>query len=103
MTAGIWKDVKLNFWNTAKIEHLKIEQKVLTKQKAELQIRAEIIAENEGNYSFTTDLQNHKIFLRKGLNKISVPFTIENPHFWQPQRLGKSDVVCIEIFVKERR
>ncbi|SDL74739.1 beta-mannosidase [Chryseobacterium taihuense] len=101
VTAGIWKDVKLNFWNTAKIEHLKIEQKVLTKQKAELQIRAEIIAENEGNYSFTTDLQNHKIFLRKGLNKISVPFTIENPHFWQPNGWGKAMLYALKFSLKK--
>lgn len=101
VTAGIWKDVKLNFWNTAKIEHLKIEQKVLTKQKAELQIRAEIIAENEGNYSFTTDLQNHKIFLRKGLNKISVPFTIENPHFWQPNGWGKAMMYALKFSLKK--
>ncbi|QQV03575.1 MULTISPECIES: beta-mannosidase [Chryseobacterium] len=101
VTAGIWKDVKLNFWNTAKIEHLKIEQKVLTKQKAELQIRAEIIAENEGNYSFITDLQNHKIFLRKGLNKISVPFTIENPHFWQPNGWGKTMLYALKFSLKK--
>lgn len=101
VTAGIWKDVKLNFWNTAKIEHLKIEQKVLTKQKAELQIRAEIIAENEGNYSFTTDLQNHKIFLIKGLNKISVPFTIENPHFWQPNGWGKAMLYALKFSLKK--
>ncbi|KUJ56588.1 beta-mannosidase [Chryseobacterium aquaticum] len=101
VTSGIWKDVKLNFWNTVKIEHLKIEQKVLTKQKAELQIRAEIIAENEGNYSFTTDLQNHKIFLRKGLNKISVPFTIENPHFWQPSGWGKAMLYALKFSLKK--
>jgi beta-mannosidase len=52
VTAGIWKDVKLNFWNTAKLDHIKIEQKNLTKQKADLNIQAEIFAKEEGKYSF---------------------------------------------------
>ena len=37
VTAGIWKDVKLNFWNKAKFENIKIEQKNLTKQKADFE------------------------------------------------------------------
>ncbi len=28
VTAGIWKDVKLNFWNNAKISNIQLEQKV---------------------------------------------------------------------------
>lgn len=27
VTAGIWKDVKIEFWNTARIETIKVEQK----------------------------------------------------------------------------
>jgi beta-mannosidase len=52
VTAGIWKDVKLNFWNTAKLDHVKIEQKNLTKQKADLNIQAEIFAKKKENTVF---------------------------------------------------
>jgi beta-mannosidase len=101
VTAGIWKDVKLNFWNHAKLENVKIEQKSLTKQKADLIIHAEIIAEKEGKYSFTTDKTNHDIVLKKGLNKISVPFKIENPHFWQPNGWGKAMTYVLKFSLKK--
>jgi beta-mannosidase len=99
--AGIWKDVKLNFWNHAKLENVKIEQKSLTKQKADLNILAEIFAEKEGKYSFTTDKTNYDIVLKKGLNKISVPFKIENPHFWQPNGWGKAMTYVLKFLLKK--
>jgi len=101
VTAGIWKDVKLNFWNHAKLENIKIEQKSLTKQKADLNIHAEIFVEKEGKYSFTTDRTNHDIVLKKGLNKISVPFKIENPHFWQPNGWGKAMTYVLKFALKK--
>jgi beta-mannosidase len=101
VTAGIWKDVKLNFWNHAKLENVKIEQKSLTKQKADLIIYAEIFAENEGKYSFTTDKTNHDIVLKKGLNKISVPFKIENPQLWQPNGWGKAMTYLLKFALKK--
>ncbi|KQS91591.1 glycoside hydrolase family 2 protein, partial [Chryseobacterium sp. Leaf394] len=101
VTAGIWKDVKLNFWNHAKLENIKIEQKSLTKQKADLNIHSEIFVEKEGKYSFTTDKTNHDIVLKKGLNKISVPFKIENPHIWQPNGWGKAMTYVLKFALKK--
>ncbi|MFC0428667.1 beta-mannosidase [Chryseobacterium scophthalmum] len=101
VTAGIWKDVKLNFWNQAKIENIRIEQKALTKQRADLNIYAEIYAEKEGKYVFVTDKENHDIALRKGLNKISVPFKIENPHLWQPNGWGKAIIYALKFSLKK--
>lgn len=101
VTAGIWKDVKLNFWNQAKIENIKIEQKALTKQRADLNIYSEIYAEKEGKYVFATDKENHDIALRKGLNKISVPFKIENPHLWQPNGWGKAIIYALKFSLKK--
>lgn len=101
VTTGIWKDVKLNFWNQAKIENIKIEQKALTKQRADLNIYAEIYAEKEGKYVFATDKENHDIALRKGLNKISVPFKIEDPHLWQPNGWGKAIIYALQFSLKK--
>ncbi|MBD3905335.1 glycoside hydrolase family 2 protein [Chryseobacterium sp. Ch-15] len=101
VTAGIWKDVKLNFWNQAKIENIKIEQKALTNQRADLNIYAEIYAEKEGKYVFDTDNENHDIALRKGLNKISVPFKIENPKLWQPNGWGKAMIYALKFSLKK--
>ncbi|SEW31474.1 beta-mannosidase [Chryseobacterium wanjuense] len=101
VTAGIWKDVKLNFWNQAKLENVKIEQKVLTKQKADLNIHAEIIANNNGNYRILINGQSQNISLKPGLNTISVPYQIKNPKLWQPNGWGDPNVYELKISLQK--
>jgi len=101
VTAGIWKDVKLNFWNHAKLENLKIEQKNVTKQKAELNIYAEIFAEQNGNYIFLINNEAQNISLKQGLNKISIPYQILNPKLWQPNGWGEPNLYDLKISLKK--
>lgn len=97
VTAGIWKEVKLEFWNHAKLENLKIEQKILTKQRADLNIHAEIFAEKEGKYSFSINNKINTIQLKKGKNTIQLPFTIDNPKLWQPNGWGDPNLHTVKI------
>jgi len=101
VTAGIWKDVKLNFWNNAKLENIKIEQKSVTKQKAELNIQTEIIAEKEGKYSVSINNQPNSFQLKKGKNTIQIPFTINNPKLWQPNGWGDPNLYDIKISLQK--
>lgn len=101
VTAGIWKDVKLNFWNNAKLENVKIEQKVLTKQKAELNIYNEIFADQEGKYIISINDKLNNIQLKKGKNSIQIPFTIKNPKLWQPNGWGDPNLYNIKISLQK--
>lgn len=101
VTAGIWKDVKLNFWNQVKLENVKVEQKNLTKQKADLNIYAEIFAEQSGKYSFLINNETHDVSLQQGLNKISIPFQITNPKLWQPNGWGEPTLYDLKISLKK--
>ena len=101
VTAGIWKDVKLNFWNQAKLENVKVEQKNLTKQKADLNIYAEIFAKQSGKYSFLINNETHDVFLQQGLNKISIPFQITNPKLWQPNGWGEPTLYDLKVSLKK--
>lgn len=101
VTAGIWKDVKLNFWNTAKLNHVKIEQKNLTKQKADLNIQAEIFTEKEGKYTFSINGKYQNISLKSGLNLISTPYEIQNPKLWQPNGWGDPNLYDIKISLQK--
>lgn len=101
VTAGIWKDVKLNFWNQAKIENVKTEQKSLTGQKAELIIHAEIFTEQAGKYSFLINNETHAISLKQGLNKILIPYQILNPKLWQPNGWGEPKLYDLKISLKK--
>lgn len=101
VTAGIWKDVKLSFWNTAKLENVKVEQKKLTKEKADLNIHAEIIAEKEGNYTISINNQPSNVQLKKGKNIIQIPFVIDNPKLWQPNGWGKQELYPVRVSLRK--
>ncbi len=97
VTAGIWKDVQLNFWNRAKIENIKIEQKSVTGKQAELQIHTEIFAQEAGKYSVAVNENIQNISLKQGKNRVSVPYQIQNPKLWQPNGWGKPNLYDLKI------
>lgn len=101
VTAGIWKKVQLNFWNQAKLENVKIEQKTLTKQKADLNIHADIFAEKEGKYVISINNKSQNIVLKSGLNEISVPYQIQNPKLWQPNGWGDPNLYPLKISLQK--
>lgn len=90
VTAGIWKDVKIEFWNTARIETIKIEQKKLSGKSADLYIHTSILAEKEGKYTFRINDKANTVQLKKGNNRLAIPFTIRNPKLWQPNGWGEA-------------
>lgn len=101
VTAGIWKDVKLEFWNNAKLENIKVEQKSVTKQKADLNIYTEILANQEGKYSISINNKITNIQLKKGKNTIQFPLTIQNPKLWQPNGWGDPNLYIINISLQK--
>lgn len=101
VTAGIWKDVKLNFWNIARLDNIKIEQKILTKQKADLNIHAEIFATEEGKYTFSINGKSQNISLKSGLNLISIPYQIQNPKLWQSNGWGNPNLYDIKVSLQK--
>ncbi|WP_426277282.1 beta-mannosidase [Chryseobacterium sp. S-02] len=101
VTVGIWKEVKLNFWNQAKLENVKIEQKTLTRQKADLHIHTEIFAEKEGKYTLLINNKSQNIALKSGVNVISVPYQIQNPKLWQPNGWGDPNLYQLKISLQK--
>jgi beta-mannosidase len=101
VTAGIWKDVQLKFWNQAKLENVKIEQKALTQQKTDLNIHAEIFVEKEGKYSISINNKSQNIALKLGVNVISVPYQIQNPKLWQPNGWGDPNLYNLKILLQK--
>lgn len=101
VTAGIWKDIKLEFWNGAQLENVKIEQKAVNKQKAELNIYTEILADKEGKYSVLINNTINQIHVKKGKNTVQIPFTINNPKLWQPNGWGNPNLYDIKISLQK--
>ncbi len=103
VTAGIWKDVKLNFWNNAKIQNIQLEQKSLTTAKGQLSFNIEVFADKPGGYQLAINGLNPKAFtLQKGLNKVSVPYEVKNPKLWQPSGWGKAELYDFKVILTEK-
>ncbi|WP_300672089.1 glycoside hydrolase family 2 protein [Soonwooa sp.] len=105
VTTGIWKDVKLVTWDEAKIENIRVEQKLINTKKADLVFNTEInvgqVGEND-LYKLQVSI-NGKIYknlkLKRELNKVSFPFEIKNPKLWQPNGVGKQEMYDFKISV----
>ena len=93
VTSGIWKPIKLNFWNNFRINDLHFTQKIVEDNafiKAEAEVlsfldnqivTAKIFVDNE---IITKDF----VHLKKGNNKLSIPFTIDEFERWWPNGMG---------------
>lgn len=88
VTAGIWKKVQLKFWNSAKIENVKYNQKVLNKTVADLDFIFTIFAEKSGKYQIKLGQKPFPFILKKGQNVVKVPLSIPNPILWWSNGLG---------------
>jgi beta-mannosidase len=88
VTAGIWKPVQLKFWNSAKIESVKYEQKVLNESVADLDFIFTISAVKSGSYQIKLGVKPFYFDLKKGQNVVKVPITIQNPILWWSNGLG---------------
>ena len=95
---GIWKPISINFFNNARIEDFYVKQNNITTEKAEIENQIEIYSHTEKNAQISIEysLDGQKlnslekdITLKKGINNISLPLTIEDPQLWMPVDWGE--------------
>lgn len=98
VACGIWKDVKLKFWNQAKINNIQFIQKSLTNTKAMVDFKLQIYSTLEDVYQLKI-LQNNKVKvfdmnvnLQSGLNSIKIALEIDNPKMWWTHNLGEQNL-----------
>ncbi|MGR3854001.1 beta-mannosidase [Chryseobacterium indologenes] len=97
VTAGIWKDVQLEFWNNAKIITVKDIQKRVPGTSDNLSFEVEIYAQNDGDYILDLNKNHQKISLKKGINKMSVPYETRGMKLWQPNGRGEAHLYDFEV------
>jgi beta-mannosidase len=88
VTAGIWKNVHLKFWNQATIENLRFEQKELNEEIAKIDFFFSIQIDKSGTYQIEFNEKFYSFKLKKGKNEIKIPFQISNPILWWCNGLG---------------
>lgn len=93
VTSGIWLPVYLEGWNSLKIEDVFYEQQKISHELAAVDAQLDILSHDsqEAKVEILSDEGHHfvrKVFLHKGLNHVSIPFTIEKPNLWWTRELG---------------
>jgi beta-mannosidase len=98
VTCGIWKDVKLKFWNQAKINNIQFIQKSLTSTKAFIEFKLQIKSSLDDMFQIKV-LDNNavKVFdmnvnLQSGLNSIKLAIEIKDPKLWWTHNLGEQNL-----------
>ncbi len=102
VTAGIWKDVKLHFWNSASISNVKHIQKSLSDDLAELEFVAEIKSNTNGEFQLKINDKLEIIQLKKGKNKVSVYYQIKKPKCWWSNGLGEAYLYSFSISLSKK-
>jgi len=90
VTAGIWKKVKLNFWNSVTIENVKYEQKLLSNEIAQLVFTTEVHCQQSGKYQLKINDVSKIYSLKKGKNLLKIDYEIKKPKRWWSNGLGEA-------------
>lgn len=97
VTAGVWKPVRLKFWNSFYLENVKYSQKELTDKKAVLEFSMTVFATKSESISIEINEKVVGFKLKKGNNVIRIPYEIENPKLWWCHGLGEPNLYPFEI------
>ncbi len=103
VTAGIWKEVKLNFWNTAEISNVKYIQTVLTDSQAILNFSTTVNCNKAGIYHLIINDKKQSYSLQKGQNKLELSYEINNPKRWWSNGLGEAHLYPFSISLVENK
>ncbi|HKK68657.1 MAG TPA: hypothetical protein VJ946_10605, partial [Bacteroidales bacterium] len=105
-TSGVWRAIKINAWNEAKLDYAFFRQVNLKKKQADmnaiLEISADEVADGEVKIRKGEKvIETKAITLKKGDNEINVPFSIKNPKRWWPVGLGEQHLydLTAEIYM----
>ena len=96
VTSGIWRPVRLEGWDAARICNLHIAQLDVTSKVAHLTAQVEVTAAEDASAKVTLDFTHagkkielsRSVELHTGLNRIDLPIEISSPQLWFPAGYG---------------
>jgi beta-mannosidase len=95
-TTGIWKPVRLEAWDDARIANLNIRQLDVTAQSAHVLAEVEVAATADTAATIKVDYEidgkkeiaTQDTELHPGINSVDLPITVKNPRLWYPAGYG---------------
>lgn len=105
VTSGIWRPVFLEGWNNARISHVHYIQEQVSAKRAQIKVRAEVVADKAGDAVVTISADGikknwtKKATLSKGTNLIETNIVVNNPKLWWSNGLGEAHLYAFTTAV----
>lgn len=103
ISAGVWKDVNLIFWNKAQISELTVNQISISDKEAQLEIQAYFNAESYKNLKVKIEIIDPDSICNQFLisefddSLLIIKRLIRNPKLWWTHDLGKQNLYKIKM------
>ncbi|HYE13255.1 MAG TPA: hypothetical protein VD968_02315, partial [Pyrinomonadaceae bacterium] len=104
VTSGVWKPVRLEAWDDARIESLRVAQKRLDDRLATLTVEAEVVSSADAEATLHVEAHaggraaasaRERVKLRSGTQRVSVTLNITSPRRWWPAGLGPQNLYTV--------
>ncbi|MFV0622502.1 glycosyl hydrolase 2 galactose-binding domain-containing protein [Sphingomonas sp. ac-8] len=107
---GVWRPVRLEAWDDARIETLQVDQEALNDAEARLTARYTLVADAAGSVTLRTGITGpdgqrqsveRTVQVAAGENQVTVPLTVTNPQRWQPVGYGAQPLYRVQAALVE--
>jgi beta-mannosidase len=105
VTIGLWRPVRVEAWDEARIDRFHVEQEALSDAEARLSAKLEVVAGTAATRvvraAVTTPsgrvvTAERRVALAPGRNLVSLPLTVAGPERWQPAGYGAQPLYRVE-------
>ena len=101
VTSGVWRPVRLEAWDAARIDDVHALQTSLTDARATLRVTTTVVASHAGRAEVRLSLAGGGTLaeagatLKAGRNAVEVEVAIDRPERWWPNGLGRAHLYTI--------
>nr|WP_241769128.1 glycoside hydrolase family 2 protein [Sphingomonas melonis] len=101
---GIWRSVKLEAWDDARLDHVRVAQDALNDAEARLTAHATVVSDTTKQVTLTATVTGPDgsrqtgqatVTLAPGTNPVAIPLTIPRPQRWQPVGYGAQPLYTV--------
>ncbi len=111
VTSGIWRPVRLEGWDKARIADFAIRQRDVSAAAAHLDAQVEVEAASEGSATVSIDYflngkpatETRSVQLHAGMNLVELPIEIVKPALWYPAGYGAQPLYTFKAHLNTGR
>ena len=99
LTCGIWKPVKLEFWNETRLDDIQIVQKSLDSSKAVLSVHSSLFSNSYDSFTLMINEERHQIRMNGRDSVFVFDYVVKSPKLWWPNTWGEPTLYPIKVIL----